>query len=129
MRYEAHSEIDIDASPETVWEILTDLDRYADWNPFVVSSEGQVAVGERLTNRMHPPGGKAMTFSPTVTVSEPNHVFEWLGHLGVRGSSTVAIASRSARRRRAPTWTRASTGLPRGLVTGWVKRPGWPVGS
>lgn len=85
MRYELHSEIDIEASPETVWDILTDLDGYADWNPFVVSSEGQVAVGERLTNRMQQPGGKAVTFRPTVTVAEPNHVFEWLGRLGLPG--------------------------------------------
>lgn len=85
MKHDLHTSIDIDAPPEIVWEMLTDLDEYATWNPFVVSASGTVAVGERLTNRLQPPGGKAMTFRPTVTEVEPERTFEWLGHLGVRG--------------------------------------------
>ena len=85
MRHQLHTEITIDAPPERVWDILTDLDGYQAWNPFVISSEGQVAVGERLVNRLQPPGGKAQTFKPTVTVVEPAATFEWLGRLGVPG--------------------------------------------
>jgi len=85
MRYELRTEIDIEASPETVWTILTDLDLYADWNPFITSSSGAVVKGERLTNRLQPPGGKAITFRPVVTVVSENEIFEWLGRLGVRG--------------------------------------------
>ena len=85
MRHALHTEIDIDASPEIVWAVLTDLDRYHEWNPFVVASSGTVAVGERLTNRMQPPGGRAITFRPTVTDVEEYRVFEWLGRLGVPG--------------------------------------------
>ena len=85
MRHQLHTEIDIEASPEVVWDILTDLDHYGDWNPFIVSAEGDVAVGERLTNRLQPPGGKAMTFRPTVTAAEAEQSFEWLGRLGLPG--------------------------------------------
>jgi hypothetical protein len=85
MQHNLHTEIDIEASPETVWGILTDLGSYPDWNPFIVSSEGTVARGERLTNRMQPPGGKGTTFKPTVTAVEPNTTFEWLGRLGLPG--------------------------------------------
>lgn len=85
MKHELHTEIDIEAPPETVWGILTDLAHFTDWNPFIVSSEGKVEAGERLKNRLQPPGGKAMTFRPTVTAVEPNEVFEWLGRLGLPG--------------------------------------------
>jgi len=85
MGHQLLTEIDIEASPEVVWGILTDLERYADWNPFIVSSSGNVKVGERLTNRLQPPGGKAITFRPTITVVESGHVFEWLGRLGFPG--------------------------------------------
>jgi len=85
MKHELHTEIDIEAPPETVWGILTDLAHFADWNPFIVSSEGKVEVGERLKNRLQPPGGKAMTFRPTVTEVQSNQVFEWLGRLGPPG--------------------------------------------
>jgi len=85
MRHHVQTDIEIDAPPETVWAVLTDLDSYSDWNPFVVSSRGTPAVGERLTNRLQPPGGRAMTFRPTVTAVENARVFEWLGRLGLRG--------------------------------------------
>jgi len=33
MRHELRIDIDIEAKPETVWAVLTDLDSYQDWNP------------------------------------------------------------------------------------------------
>ena len=85
MRHQIATEIEIDATPDTVWAMLTDLPAYRDWNPFITSAEGSVVVGERLVNRLEPPGGKAMTFKPTVTAVEDRRVFEWLGRLGVPG--------------------------------------------
>jgi hypothetical protein len=85
MHHELHTRIEIDAAPEAVWQVLTDLDRYADWNPYIVSSEGRAEVGERLKNRMQPPGGRGMTFKPTVTAAEQGASFEWLGRLGLPG--------------------------------------------
>ncbi len=85
MKHELHTTVDIDAPIEVVWDILTDLEQYPDWNPFVVSAEGEVAVGARLRNRLQPPGGKAMTFKPTVTEVEMSRTFEWLGRLGLPG--------------------------------------------
>lgn len=85
MRHELHTEVTIDAPPETVWKVITDLNQYSEWNPFIVSATGEVAVGERLTNRMQPPGGKAMTFKPTVTEVNAGETFEWLGRLGLPG--------------------------------------------
>lgn len=81
----AMASIDLDATPETVWEVLIDLGKYHEWNPFIVESSGAVAPGNRLVNRMQPPGGKAATFKPRVTAVEPARNFEWLGRLGVPG--------------------------------------------
>ncbi|HXV94113.1 MAG TPA: SRPBCC domain-containing protein [Pseudonocardia sp.] len=78
--------IDIAAPPLAVWEVLTDLARYAEWNPFVLEASGEVAVGARLHVRIRPEGGRAMTFRPTVTAAEPGRRFAWLGRLwGVPG--------------------------------------------
>jgi hypothetical protein len=85
MRHELRTEIDIPATPTEVWSHLAALESYADWNPFIVSAAGEVAVGRRLELRMVPPGGRAMTFRPTVTRVAPGEVFEWLGHLGLPG--------------------------------------------
>jgi hypothetical protein len=85
VKHELRTEIDIDAAPAVVWRVLTDLPHYSDWNPFIVSSHGRVAVGQRLTNRLRPAGATERTFKPTVTVVDPPRTLEWLGHLGFRG--------------------------------------------
>ena len=85
MAHQLHTEIEIEAPTEVVWDVLTDLEQYADWNPFIVEAAGSATVGERLTNRLQPPGGKAMTFRPTVTEVEKHRSFEWLGRLGLPG--------------------------------------------
>lgn len=83
MRHRLETSIDIDATPAEVWHVLTDLHAYGEWNPFIVSAQGTVAVGEKLENRLQPLGGRPMTFRPKVTAVEPNRTFEWLGRLGV----------------------------------------------
>lgn len=85
MEHRLHTEIDIAAPAAVVWDVLIDLDRYRDWNPFIVESTGTPAVGQRLTNRLHPPGSKAVTFRPTVTDVEERRSFEWLGRLWLPG--------------------------------------------
>lgn len=85
MRHHLHTEIDIDAPAEEVWAILVDLEHYPQWNPFIVEARGQVAVGQRLVNRLQPPGGRAITFRPRITEVEPGRALEWLGRLGLPG--------------------------------------------
>ncbi len=85
MHLEIRTEIHIDATPEAVWDVLTDLNAFQDWNPFMTSAAGRVAGSERLVVRIEPPGGKTMTFKPVVTVVEGARVLEWLGSPGVPG--------------------------------------------
>jgi hypothetical protein len=70
--------IDIDATPEAVWNVLADFAAYGEWSNFT-KAEGTAQVGSRLTMRM--PG---MTFRPTVTVATPGHELRWIGTLGVK---------------------------------------------
>lgn len=82
---ELKTEIEINASASRVWAILTDLGQYAVWNAFIPEAEGEVKKGARLRVRIAPPGGKAMTFTPTVTLVEPERAFRWLGRLFLPG--------------------------------------------
>ena len=82
---ELHSQIEIDAPAERVWELLTDFDTYPQWNPLIRSISGEPTPGERLEARIEPPGGRGMTFKPKVLNAEPNRELRWLGHLLVPG--------------------------------------------
>lgn len=85
MQKQLRSDIDIDASPERVWEVLTDFAAYPDWNPFMVRARGSARPGERLTIRMQPEGGRGMTFRPTVLEATPGRRLRWLGRLLLPG--------------------------------------------
>jgi len=78
------TEIGIDRPAATVWAVLVDVDRWAEWNPFA-KARGRLAVGERLEVQISPPGKKPMAFHPTVTRLDPGSELRWLGHLGVAG--------------------------------------------
>ncbi len=85
MTKQLRTEIEIDATAERVWEVLTDFGDYPQWNPFLVEAAGRPVAGERLTIRMQPQGGRAMTFRPTVREATAHQRLRWLGHLVVPG--------------------------------------------
>lgn len=84
MNKQIKTAIVINASRERVWNILTDFERYPEWNPFIVSIKGQLAVGNRLENTLASKG-KPFRFKPRVVAVEPNQYFAWLGSLFVKG--------------------------------------------
>ena len=82
---ELHSQIDINASAELVWQLLTDFASYPQWNPFIRHISGEPTIGERLEVRLEPPESRGITLRPKVLDAEPNHQLRWLGHLFVPG--------------------------------------------
>ena len=81
---ELKTEIIIRAPRSGVWQVLTDFNRYAEWNPFITSSQGKAVVGTQLTNQMQS-GDKTFTFKPKLTQVDPEQYLEWLGHLAIPG--------------------------------------------
>ena len=58
--------IDIQATPEQVWQVLTDFKLYQSWNPFIRKIEGKLNAGQKLQISIHPTKQKAMQFKPTL---------------------------------------------------------------
>ena len=85
MAKEIKTEIQINASPEKVWSILTKFEDYPNWNPFIKSISGEVKPGNKIKTRIEPPKAKGMTFRPKVIVFEKNKEFSWLGHFFIPG--------------------------------------------
>ncbi len=82
---ELRSEIEIQASAERVWQLLTDFASFPQWNPFMHRASGEVKAGARLEVHIQPSGARGMTFKPTVLKAEPNRELRWLGHLLIPG--------------------------------------------
>src|SRR5690349_12867329 len=76
---------EISAPIETVWANLTAVSQYSAWNPFITTFTGELAVGSRVEVRIEPPGGRPMTFRPTITEVTPGRRLEWLGRFLVPG--------------------------------------------
>lgn len=82
---ELTTNIEIKSAPEAVWATLMDFDAYPEWNPFIQEISGAAEMDTQLSVRLQNPGGKAMTFTPTVTSAESPRRFSWLGKLGFKG--------------------------------------------
>ena len=77
--------VELDATPQQVGEVLTDAPAHAEWNPFITTMDGALEVGRQIEVRIAPPGGKPMTFRPTVTHVDPAHHLMPPGHLLLPG--------------------------------------------
>lgn len=79
------AEIEIRASTERVWKLLTEFASYPQWNPFVRSIEGDLVVGQKLKVFIQPPGSGGMRFRPTLLVVSPARELRWRGRLLLPG--------------------------------------------
>jgi len=75
---ELKTEIILNASPESVWKVLTDFQKYPQWNPFIVKIEGELKLDSFLSTSLKSKD-KLMSFRPKVTRLEEGRAFEWLG--------------------------------------------------
>lgn len=76
---------DIAAPAERVWDVLRDLEGYAEWNPFLSHVNGTLKQGQKITLTMRPVGASSREFSPTVVEVSDGRQITWRGRLGLPG--------------------------------------------
>lgn len=70
----------IQEKPEQVWSVLTDFEKYNEWNPFITSLKGPVKVGNTIEVQL-----PKMSFKPTVLTYTTNQELRWVGRLFFKG--------------------------------------------
>lgn len=80
-----HATIEIEAPATRVWEIIDDLPRYPEWNPFIVRAVGERRVGAKLDVSIRAPGMSAVSFHPRILNYEPGRLIRWKGVLWIPG--------------------------------------------
>lgn len=75
------SQFEIRATATQVWQVLTALDRYSEWNPQIPQASGTVGVGSRIALRLALPGKSPMDLVATFEDVQPGALLTWRGHL------------------------------------------------
>jgi hypothetical protein len=67
----------VEAPREAIWALLTEFDRYAEWNPYVIRGRGQAIEGSDVTLTFETAGGSPETQSGEILVFHPRRKLEW----------------------------------------------------
>jgi hypothetical protein len=79
------TEIFIKASPSKVWKTLVDFKAFQEWNPFILSIQGSLKEGEKLSITLKIPNASLMKFIPIIQKIVPNNTLIWKGKFLVKG--------------------------------------------
>ena len=79
---EIRTEIEIAAPSTKVWSILTDFDKWKEWNPIVKQASGVASLGSKLSVTMRGKDGKdGPKYMPIVTILQEPKSFRWRGKM------------------------------------------------
>lgn len=110
--------VDIDAAPDTVWDVLVDVAGWPGWNPAVKSAtlDGAFAEGSQFRWKS---GGS--TISSTIERADRPHVAGWRGKtLGARARHVWRLEPTAGGTR--VTTEESMSGLVPRLFSGWMTR-------
>jgi hypothetical protein len=69
--------IGIQAPAEVIWEVLSDLESWAQWNELYPKASGQIRIGGALELTLALPGQQPQQIKPTVLEWVPNEQLHW----------------------------------------------------
>ena len=70
--------VEIDAPASVVWEILTDLPRYGEWNPFCIKAESTLEIGAPIVMHLTNPWNRDIAINTEyVCANDPEHMLSW----------------------------------------------------
>ncbi|MGB5217944.1 MAG: SRPBCC domain-containing protein [Smithella sp.] len=78
--HEVITEIEINATAERVWDVLTDFGAFPQWNPMIRWAKGEVRPGVRLTVCFESAGSRGYIFTPKLIIVDPKRQLRWLGY-------------------------------------------------
>jgi hypothetical protein len=67
----------VEAPRSAIWSLLTEVERYDEWNPYITGGTGEVEEGGTLHLTFTSAGASETTASADVLVLHPRRKFEW----------------------------------------------------
>lgn len=73
MAFEIIREVQVDCAPDHLWAVLTDVERYPEWNPYVTGVRGDLVAGQTVEMDIAAPDRDVLTTTAEVDAVEPPH--------------------------------------------------------
>jgi hypothetical protein len=67
----------VEAPREAIWALLTQFDRYDEWNPYITGASGTATVGSTVELTFGAEGGDAKTENAKILIVRPQRKLEW----------------------------------------------------
>lgn len=77
MRVKLEHRLGVKAPAHVVWEIISDLSTWHEWNPLYTQAKGVIGFGELLTLTLALPGRKPQVIQPRVLDWAPDEAIHW----------------------------------------------------
>lgn len=74
-----HHEVTINASPQQVWKVLMDTDKYHEWNPVMQLLEGEIIVGNQVKYQFTQDANNKSQISAKIEQIIPNRLLNQTG--------------------------------------------------
>lgn len=88
--FEINLQETIAAPAQIVWEVITAVEDYPHWNPFIVACETTFDVGSPIVMRVALTPSRTITQTETIFRNEPGRLIEY----GVKGTPLLLYSSR-----------------------------------
>lgn len=82
---ELSSDVEVAASRQRIWDVLTDLSAYGQWNNAIPVARGALVEGGVLDVEIAWPGLKRSPYKLNLLTVAPGQELRWLGQFGMRG--------------------------------------------
>ncbi len=69
--------VGIQAPAEAIWAVISDIERWSEWNPIYRQAQGSLRIGGALTLELALEGQKPQTIRPVVLDWIPNEQIHW----------------------------------------------------
>lgn len=77
MKFKIEHRLGLQAPPDAIWAVISDINGWGEWNPLYTRAEGVLRIGAQLDLDLALPGQKVRAIRPTIVDWVPNEQILW----------------------------------------------------
>ena len=77
MKFKIEHRLGLQAPPDAIWAVISDINGWGEWNPLYTRAEGELRIGAQLDLDLALPGQKVRAIRPTIVDWVPNEQILW----------------------------------------------------